>query len=219
MPRNPDFRFTGEKASGCPCQVSREYRVLCTHVALAVLPCVGGTWGESLEKNQIQPNGSTAVYLAHLPHPRKHSHLPSNPTSRVIILIFFCLRKTSFRTSHLIGPRKGQLLQKRRLNWVELQWRRSLQALTVGTGFPSAEGAGGLGLGVAPFLGSWGEEAQEKPGRGRGCAAGSWTSGKGRQSKRGQRSFWSRDRCGRGAPACTHAHVQAHRHAQARARI
>lgn len=44
MPRNPDFRFAGEKAGGSPCQVSREY------VALAVLPCVGGTWGESLEK-------------------------------------------------------------------------------------------------------------------------------------------------------------------------
>ena len=116
VPRNTDFRFTGEKASGCPCQVSREYRVLCTHVALAVLPCVGGTWGESLEKNQIQPNGPTAVYLAHLPHPRKHSHLPSNPSSRAMILIFFCLRKTSFRTPHLIGPGKGQLLQKRRLS-------------------------------------------------------------------------------------------------------
>lgn len=44
VPRNPDFRFAGEKAGGSQCQVSREY------VALAVLPCVGGTWGESLEK-------------------------------------------------------------------------------------------------------------------------------------------------------------------------
>lgn len=50
VPRNPDFRFTGEKAGGSPCQVSREFRVLCTHVALAVLPYVGGIWGEGLEK-------------------------------------------------------------------------------------------------------------------------------------------------------------------------
>ena len=62
VPRNPDFRFTGEKAAGSPCQVSRGYRVLCTHLALAVLPCVGGTWGESLEKiksNQIDLLQST----------------------------------------------------------------------------------------------------------------------------------------------------------------
>ena len=79
------------------------------------------------------------------------------------------------------------------------------------------------GVGGGPLPGVLRRGGQEKPGRGRGCAAGSWASGKGRQSKKGQKSFWSRDRCGRGAPACTHAeaqthtyrHIGMHRHAHA----
>ena len=99
---------------------------------------------------------------------------------------------------------------------MELQWRSSLQALTLGTRFPSGEGAGGQGLGWPPSWGHEETEAQEKPGRGVGhCRELGFgqteAEQEGTEELLEQGSLWV------GSPTCTHA--QAHRHAQARARI
>lgn len=81
------------------------------------------------------------------------------------------------------------------------------------------------GVGGGPLPGVMRLRPRRSLGRrsGAGGAAGSWASGKRRQSKKGQKNFCSRDRCGRGAPACTHAqaqthtsrHIGMHRHAHA----